>query len=112
MEGLPTGRSGVLTEHWREGQSVTESIIFINLNMSSVGFFTSVINGYLPEPHASLLNGMVFGTSVKTTKLLYEQLKTVGLLHIVTLSGMNLFLLAEIIESSTRYFSKLVSCLI
>ena len=38
--------------------------------------FTSLINSYLPEPHSSLLNGIIFGIDIKTSKLFYEQLKT------------------------------------
>ncbi|MBI4009389.1 ComEC/Rec2 family competence protein [Candidatus Roizmanbacteria bacterium] len=74
--------------------------------------FTKVINSYLPEPHASLLNGIIFGVSLKTTKAFYEQLKTVGLLHIVVLSGMNITLLASVISSITSLFGKQISSLI
>jgi hypothetical protein len=51
--------------------------------MPDVSIFTSVINSYLPEPHASLLNGILFGVSLKASKTFFEQLKIVGLLHIV-----------------------------
>jgi len=74
--------------------------------------FTSVINYYLPEPHASLLNGILFGINLKTTKEFYEQLKIVGLLHLVVLSGINITLLASIITQVTQLFSKKVSILI
>lgn len=74
--------------------------------------FTSVINSYLPEPHASLLNGMLFGINLKTSKTFYEQLKIVGLLHIVVLSGMNITLLASAVAISTSFFGKLISSLI
>lgn len=74
--------------------------------------FTSVINSYLPEPHASLLNGIIFGISLKTSKVLYEELKMVGLLHIVVLSGMNITLLASIIAPLTSFLSKQLSLLL
>ena len=74
--------------------------------------FTSVINSYLPEPHASLLNGMLFGINLHTSKAFYEQLKIVGLLHIVVLSGINITLLAAIIALSTSFLGRLVSSLI
>jgi len=74
--------------------------------------FTSVINYYLPEPHASLLNGILFGINLKTTKEFYEQLKIVGLLHLVVLSGINITLLASIISQATQFFSKKISILI
>ncbi len=75
-------------------------------------FFTNVINSYLPEPEASLLNGIIFGVSIRTTKEFYQQLKIVGLLHLVVLSGINITLLAAIVSSATKYFSKVVSTLI
>ncbi len=78
----------------------------------SPSIFTNVVNAYLPEPHASLLNGILFGTSLKTTKIFYEQLKKVGLLHIVVLSGVNITLLAAIVATSTRYFSKHISIML
>jgi len=74
--------------------------------------FTTVINHYLPEPHASLLNGILFGINLKTTKEFYEQLKIVGLLHLVVLSGINITLLASIVTQTTQFFSKKVSILI
>src|SRR3990167_93664 len=77
--------------------------------------FTGVINSYLPEPHASLLNGMIFGADLKTSKVFYEQLKVVGLLHLVVLSGMNITLLSSIIvavfSSLGKYLSSLLTIL-
>lgn len=74
--------------------------------------FTEVIKSYLPEPHASLLNGIIFGVKIKTDKVFYEQLKTVGLVHIVVLSGMNITLLSTIISKLTSFLSKQLSTLI
>jgi competence protein ComEC len=74
--------------------------------------FTSVIESYLPEPHASLLNGIIFGVNLRTTKEFYQQLKVVGLLHLVVLSGINITLLSAMISNITKFFSKFVSTLI
>lgn len=74
--------------------------------------FTNVINSYLPEPQASLLNGIIFGVNLKTTKEFYQQLKIVGLLHLVVLSGINITLLSAMISSSTKFLSKQLSTLI
>ncbi len=63
--------------------------------------FTSLIDSYLPEPQASLLNGIIFGIPVRDTGNFYYELKTVGLIHIVVLSGSNITLLAAIITSIT-----------
>ena len=74
--------------------------------------FTSIINSYLPEPQASLLNGIIFGVPLKTSRIFYEHLKMVGLLHIVVLSGMNITLLAAIITNLTKFLSKRASILL
>lgn len=74
--------------------------------------FTSIINSYLPEPHAQLLNGILFGINLKTNTVFYTQLKQVGLLHLVVLSGINITLLASIIGSLTWYLGKKISILI
>src|SRR3990172_9310850 len=80
--------------------------------MPTPDIFTSVINSYLPEPQASLLNGMLFGINLQTSKAFYEQLKIVGLLHIVVLSGINITLLASAISAGTSFFGRLTSSLI
>src|SRR3989338_7261226 len=80
--------------------------------MPTPSIFTSVINSYLPEPHASLLNGILFGVSLKASNSFYHQLKITGLLHIVVLSGMNITLLSAITAQITSYFGKWVSTLL
>jgi competence protein ComEC len=74
--------------------------------------FTTVINSYLPEPQASLLNGIIFGVPLKTSAVFYQKIKMVGLLHLVVLSGTNITILAAIVSSLTRNFSKPISILI
>lgn len=74
--------------------------------------FANVINSYLPEPHASLLNGILFGISLKTTPLFYQKLKMVGLLHIVVLSGINITILSSVISQITIFLGKQISILI
>lgn len=80
--------------------------------MISPSIFTSVIDSYLPEPHSSLLNGIIFGINLKTTKDFYQQLKLIGLLHLVVLSGINITILASIVSTSTKFLSKLWSTMI
>lgn len=77
--------------------------------MPDTSIFTSVINSYLPEPHASLLNGMLFGIPLKGYKIFNQQLKTVGLIHIVVLSGSNITLLTAIITQLTIRFGRKIS---
>jgi competence protein ComEC len=80
--------------------------------MITPSVFTTVINSYLSEPEASLLNGIIFGVSLKTSKEFYQQLKVVGLLHLVVLSGINISLIAAFVSSTTKYLSKVISTLI
>lgn len=64
---------------------------------------------YLPEPHASLLNGIIFGIPIRSAKSFYIQLKMVGLLHIVVLSGMNITILANLVGIITQFLGKKMS---
>ncbi len=65
--------------------------------MITVQTFVTVINRLLPEPHAGLLNGILFGTKAALSKDLYNALVASGTLHIVALSGMNITILEDII---------------
>jgi len=80
--------------------------------MSHTAFFTDVINQYLPEPHASLLNGIIFGTKLRTSKDFIMEIKKVGLTHLVVLSGMNITILCSIISALTARISKKAALLI
>lgn len=80
--------------------------------MPTPEIFTSVINSYLPEPHSSLLNGLIFGSKLNSHTLFYSQVKRVGLLHLVVLSGINITLLATIITSATFRLGRKISLMI
>ena len=80
--------------------------------MYSLSTITNVMNSYFPEPHASLMNGILFGIPLKTTKSFYENLKIAGLLHMVVLSGMNIGCIAGITEMFFHKFSKITLTLI
>ncbi|MFZ5844938.1 MAG: ComEC/Rec2 family competence protein, partial [Patescibacteria group bacterium] len=66
--------------------------------MFTVQALTSVVNQLLPEPHAGLLNGILFGTKAMLSKELYQALVTTGTLHIVALSGMNITILINLVH--------------
>ena len=63
----------------------------------SVGTFTAIINMLLPEPHAGLLSGILFGTRATLSKELTDALVTTGTLHIIALSGMNITILTSLV---------------
>lgn len=56
----------------------------------TVSGLTSVINQVLPEPHAGLLAGLLFGSKASISRDFYESLVASGTLHIIALSGMNI----------------------
>ncbi len=65
----------------------------------TVQTLTAIVNQVLPEPHAGLLNGILFGTKATLSKDLYQALIRTGTLHIVALSGMNITIIAIIVNS-------------
>lgn len=80
--------------------------------MLNNNIFTNVINSYFYEPHSSLLNGIIFGKTIKNSSDLYRQLKMTGLLHIVVASGTNLTIFTGIVANFTQFFSKRMAILI
>jgi competence protein ComEC len=72
--------------------------------MLSVDTFTSIINQLLPEPHAGLLSGMLFGGSSMLPTELIDALIITGTLHIVALSGTNITILTAMTRSVLSWF--------
>lgn len=58
----------------------------------------ALVNRLLPEPHASLLRGLLFGTTSSLPPDITEALIVTGTLHIAALSGMNISILATIMD--------------
>ncbi len=81
--------------------------------MVTVATFTSIINQLLPEPHAGLLAGILFGTKATLSKSLYQDLVTTGTLHIVALSGMNITIIASLVSLTLlRFVSRRIASLL
>lgn len=74
--------------------------------------FVPVINSLLPEPHASLLSGILFGVKASMPKSLYNDLITTGTLHIIALSGMNISILANLFARITLFMGRRISSII
>ncbi len=55
------------------------------------------IQKYLPEPHSSLLAGLLVGAKSSLGEELLDDLRTTGVIHIVVLSGFNVTIIAEAI---------------
>lgn len=79
--------------------------------MPDVNYFVNINTLYLHQPYASLLNGIIFGIELKTLEEFFLQLKKVGLLHIVVLSGMNISLLSAFVSRLTIRFGRYISSL-
>ena len=69
-------------------------------------YFAGIIRNNLPEPHASLMNGILLGIPLKNQWGLYQSLVRVGLVHMVVLSGMNITLLIELVASVFFFLKK------
>ena len=56
-----------------------------------------IINKLLPEPHASLLAGMLFGVKKTMPPDFYDALIETGMLHVIALSGMNISIIVRVL---------------
>lgn len=71
---------------------------------------TATIGHLLPEPHAGLLAGMLFGTRETMPQWFHEALVTTGTLHIIALSGFNISLIGGLVSVTlARVVSKYVA---
>ncbi len=57
----------------------------------------AIIHRLLPDPHAGLLAGMVFGVTSALSADLHDALVRTGTIHIVALSGMNISILTNVV---------------
>ncbi len=79
----------------------------------TVGDFVGIINQLLPEPHAGLLNGILFGIKATLSKDLHIALVKTGTLHIIALSGMNITILADLVGLTLlRFVSRRIASLL
>jgi len=63
----------------------------------TVSGLTGVLTQVLPEPHAGLMAGLLFGTKAQLPADFYDALVTSGTLHIIALSGMNITIMTDLI---------------
>lgn len=74
--------------------------IFVKLRNRLIAF----IKAALPEPHASLIAGVVLGSKRGIPKVFWESLTKTSTAHVVVASGMNVTLLAGFLLSSLVTF--------
>lgn len=60
--------------------------------------FTRNVGNLIPEPHASLLGGLIVGAKHSLGQKLLDDFRIVGVIHIVVLSGYNITIIARFIE--------------
>jgi len=76
----------------------------------TVSGLSSVVNQLLPEPHAGLLAGLLFGTNASLSPEFYDALVVSGTLHIIALSGMNITIMEDLIgKTLLRFVGKRVA---
>ena len=66
----------------------------------TVSGLTNILGQLLPEPHAGLLAGLLFGTKSSLPHAFYDALVRTGTLHIVALSGMNIAIMSRLARGS------------
>jgi len=74
--------------------------------------FVELIGRLLPEPHAGLLLGILFGVQTQLPGDLYEALITTGTIHIVVLSGQNIAILTAFLSEVLLVFGRKASILL
>lgn len=74
--------------------------------------FSQHTNRLLPEPQASLLNGILWGERARMPRDFYESLRRTGTLHVIALSGMNITILVNLISKITLFLGRKKSCLL
>ncbi len=81
--------------------------------MISVSDCTQVINQLLPEPHAGLMAGILFGTKANLSYEFKQALITTGTIHITALSGMNITIIANLtVTTLLSVFSRKIASLL
>lgn len=81
--------------------------------MSIVTVLIDHSNQFLPEPHASLLAGMLFGVKRTLPADFYDALITTGTVHLIALSGMNINIIIRLVfDTFSRFSGRLASVLI
>lgn len=78
----------------------------------TTNLFSQKTNKLLPEPQASLLNGILWGTKETMPGNFYEALRRTGTLHIIALSGMNITILVALIGKLTLFWGRKKSILL
>jgi competence protein ComEC len=83
----------------------------IRLNKPT-NFIDRQIKAVFPEPHASLLSGIMVGTKTQMPKDFYYKLQKTGTLHIIALSGTNIAMIISFLAVVFGGFGKKASVIL
>ncbi len=81
-------------------------VTFIETLLKWRGLLLRQIQTHFPEPHASLLAGIVLGVRSELEPMFYQRLRYLGLLHIIVASGFNVSLLIGLVLMLFRFLDK------
>lgn len=93
---LTAGLLGILIWQLTDGESWLKLKVFEQLSGALLSWRDRLIEQIfliLPEPHGSLLSGILFGNRVKLDRELVNQFRLIGLSHLIAVSGYNLTVL-------------------
>ncbi len=76
------------------------------------GEVVTMLMGYMPSTPLALVIDMPFGQIIDLPEQVYQQLKTIGMLHVVAASGYNVSLVAGLVGSFAARFRRSQSLLI
>ena len=74
--------------------------------------FLDAIGRSVPEPHASLLGGIVFGAKQALGPELLDTFRAVGIIHIVVLSGYNMTIVADGLGRVVSFAPRMIGLLL
>ncbi len=79
---------------------------FIKWLLKTRGQVEENLNQLLPEPHASLLLGVIFGVKSQMPENFWQNLRKTGTLHLVVASGQNVVLVSGFLMNVLLWFLK------
>lgn len=92
----------------QSGKVINAKLINLENNENVLlGFRKKIISFYkksLPEPHSSLISGIILGYKSEQTGIFWSQLRKTGTMHVVVASGMNVAFVAGFLMSILLMF--------
>ena len=90
----------------KEKESFIDKTNFKRFLLKTRGQIEKRIKGFLPEPQASLLLGIVLGVKTQMPENFWQNLRETGTLHLVVASGQNVVMVAGLLINISVWFLK------